>query len=119
MMVAFLSMAVTMRLTASMGMTMSRSTMLENEYSDQVNNETYNIMLVKILKVLFGIDTNSLLIMKYCSLDYLPAIDTGRRRSCFTSGGSTSRSTASEKMKKEMNKRNSPFMNPAKISALT
>ena len=52
-------------------------------------------------------------------INQIPAIDTGRRRSCFTSGGSTSRSTASEKMKNEMNRRKRPLINPAKISALT
>ena len=49
----------------------------------------------------------------------LPSIDTGRSRSCLTSGGSTKRSTASDKMKNEINNRKSPLMNPAKISART
>ena len=49
----------------------------------------------------------------------LPSIDTGRSRSCSTSGGSTKRSTASAKMKNDMNSRNIPLMNPAKTSART
>ena len=37
----------------------------------------------------------------------------------FTSGGSTSLSTASEKMKNEMNRRKRPLMKPANTSART
>ena len=55
----------------------------------------------------------------HLNLMSLPSIDTGRSRSCLTSGGSTKRSTASDKMKNEINNRKSPLMNPAKISALT
>jgi len=46
-------------------------------------------------------------------------METTNSRSCFTSGGSTSLSTASLKMKKEMKSRNSPLMKPASVSALT
>ena len=43
-----------------------------------------------------------------------PRTETTSNRSCFTSGGSTSLSTASEKMKKDMKRRNKPLMKPEK-----
>lgn len=41
-----------------------------------------------------------------------PRMETSRSLSCLTSGGSIALSTASEKMKKEMNKRKRPFTKP-------
>lgn len=48
-----------------------------------------------------------------------PITDTTNSRSCFTSGGSIKRSTASDMMKKEMKSRNRPLTKPANTSALT
>ena len=41
-----------------------------------------------------------------------PRIETSNNLSCFTSGGSIALSTASEKMKKEINRRKRPLTNP-------
>lgn len=43
-----------------------------------------------------------------------PRTETTSSLSCLTSGGSMALSTASEKIKKEINKRNSPFTKPGK-----
>lgn len=48
-----------------------------------------------------------------------PAMETGSSLSCLTSGGSTNRSTASEKIKKLIKIRKRPFIKPAKTSART
>ena len=48
-----------------------------------------------------------------------PRTDTTSNRSCFTSGGSTNLSTASDKMKNDMKSKNRAFINPASTSALT